>query len=101
MEHVLTVKISYELRESLEELARLKGVSKGALVREALGALLASVPSDLERVAHLTEALYRQKRPRVSVSKPLDWNELYRAAGEAPVDMSPEEEVARGRRRDL
>ncbi len=99
MSHVLTVKIPHPLLDRLEKACSNEGKSKGALVREALESFLKNkkeVEGHLARFRKATEAMIKGKKFKVKV----DWERLYRDA-HVPMDITPEEEVRRGRLRGL
>jgi len=99
MSHVLTVKIPHPLLDRLEKVCSSEGKSKGALVREAIESFLKGkneFEGHLVRFRNATEAMFRGKKSKVKV----DWEKIYREA-RVPMEISPEEEVRRGRLRGL
>lgn len=99
MSHVLTVKIPHPVLNRLEEVCASEGKTKGALVREALEAFLKGkkeVEGHLAKFRSATEAMFRGKKVKARV----DWEKIYREA-RVPMDITPEEEVRRGRMRGL
>ena len=55
--HVITVRISVELKEKIREAARLRGVSMAQVVREAIGEMLAKLEKNDVRAEKLRERL--------------------------------------------
>ena len=99
MSHVLTVKIPHPLLDRLEKVCSTEGKTKGALVREAIESFLKNkkeIEGHLARFRKATEAMFRGKKVKTKV----DWEKIYREA-DVPMEMTPEEEVRRGRLRGL
>ena len=99
MSHVLTVKIPHPLLNRLEEVCSQEGKSKGALVREAIESFLKGrkeIEGHLAKFRRATEAMFKGKKVKGRV----DWEKIYREA-RVPMDITPEEEVRRGRLRGL
>jgi predicted transcriptional regulator len=96
MSHILTVKLPQPLLEELDAAAKQGGVSKGALVRQALESFLKAKSSFLAKIEAITRAHKRNKIPRSKVN----WDDIY-AATRVPQPISPEEEVRRSRRRGM
>lgn len=92
----MTLKMSEELLERLEQRSQAEGCSKGALLREVLRRYLEGGMDLLDQVTQLTELLRRGKKPRLRV----DWEALRRKC-EAPAGMTLEEEMSLHRRRRL
>jgi hypothetical protein len=87
------------LMNRLEKRCATEGRSKGALVRDAVEKLLQTPlewKSKWPSIEEITEALMKGKRLKVK----LDWDEIYRQA-RVPMDITPEEEVRRGRMRGM
>jgi predicted DNA-binding protein len=83
----------------LEKRCAQEGRSKGAVVREAIEDLLersVTKESNLPSIEEITEALRKGKKIKVKA----DWDEIYRQA-RVPMDITPEEEVRRGRLRGM
>ena len=95
MSHVLTLKVSPSLLNRLEKRCSQEGRSKGAVVREAIEKLLEE-EDNLALIRKITEAHLKGKKIKVKV----DWESLYKEA-HVPMDITPEEEVRRGRLRGL
>jgi predicted DNA-binding protein len=99
MPHVLTVKISHPLLDRLEKVCSHEGKSKGAMIREAVEKLLeekSEKEGSLMRIRKITEAHIKGKKVKIRA----DWEEIYRQA-RVPMDLTPEEEVRRGRLRGM
>ncbi|MBI4238564.1 MAG: ribbon-helix-helix protein, CopG family [Deltaproteobacteria bacterium] len=97
MSNALTIKLSPSLLQRLSAAATHAGLSKGALLRQALEKLLATQHTTCLSVEQLTEALRRGKQPRIAI----DWAEIYRKCRASPDAPLPEEEVRAARRRGL
>ncbi len=99
MSHVLTVKIPHPLLDRLEKVCSSEGRTKGALVREAIESFLKGrkeIEGHLAKFRRATEAMFKGKKVKAKV----DWEKIYREA-HVPMDITPEEEVRRGRLRGL
>lgn len=96
MSHILSIKLPHPLLQELDNAATREGVSKGALVRQALEAFLKAQSGFVEKVEAITRAHMRHKKSRSKVN----WDDIY-AATRVPQPISPEEEVRTSRRRGL
>lgn len=97
MSHLLSVKIPHSLLHSLEEVSQQQGVSKGAVVRDALEDFLQRWNYANNSIQKITQNLLKKKKNR---GKKVDWDELRKLASLNPY-ISPEEEVRMHRRRGL
>lgn len=95
MSHILSIKLPHPLLEELDVASRQAGVSKGALIRQALELFLQQ-NTLAQQVARITHTL--RKRPS-SKQRP-DWTDIY-AKTRIDTGMTVEEEIARSRRRNL
>lgn len=98
MLQILSFKLPKPLFHKLESSAKFRGLSKGALIREAIGQYLEKDQSNEEEIARATEALLKNKK--IKTGKKIDWDELRRQCS-VPMDITPEEEVRLSRRRRL
>lgn len=95
MSHILSIKLPHPLLQELDEASRQAGVSKGALIRQALEQFLKQ-STLAQQVARITRAL-RKGSPGKSI---VDWTDIY-AQTRVETGMTVEEEIARSRRRNL
>lgn len=95
MSHILTIKLPHPLLQELDSAAKQGGVSKGALVRQALEQFLKQ-NSLAQQVARITKSL----RKKTSGKNIPDWADIY-AQTRVDTGMTVEEEIARSRRRCL
>lgn len=95
MSHILTVKLPQPLLQDLDAAAKQSGVSKGALVRQALESFLKQ-NSLTQQIARITNAL----RKKTTKKQTPDWADIY-AQTRIDTGMTVEEEIARSRRRYL
>lgn len=96
MSHILSIKLPHPLLEELDEASRQAGVSKGALVRQALEAFLKAKSGFVAKIEAITRSHLHPRKTRSKV----DWDDIY-AATRVPQPISPEEEVRISRRRGL
>lgn len=96
MSHILTIKLPQPLLQELDAAASQGGVSKGAIIREALEAFLKAKSGFVAKIKTITRSQMRNKKSRLKVN----WDEIY-AATRIPQPVSPEEEVRISRRRGL
>lgn len=96
MSHILTIKLPHPLLQELAAAASQSGVSKGALVRQALELFLKAKSGFIAKIEAITRAHKRNKKSHSKVN----WDEIY-AATRVPQPVSPEEEVRQSRRRGL
>lgn len=96
MTHALTIKLPQTLLQELDAAASQSGVSKGALIREALESFLKAKSGFIAKIKAITRSHQRHKKSRSKVN----WDDIY-AATRIPQPVSPEEEVRISRRRGL
>lgn len=96
MSHILSIKLPHPLLQELDAASAREGVSKGALVRQALELFLKKKTGFVAKIEAITHAHRHHKKPR---SK-LNWDDIY-AITRAPQPISPEEEIRLSRRRGL
>lgn len=91
---VVTVRMNEELVRRLEELAKLRGITRSALIKEILGEALDGRSASLVREAVL--ALRRGRKP----SKEIDWSRIEKELQETlPCFPTVEEAIAYSRKR--
>lgn len=95
MSHILSIKLPHPLLQELDSASAREGVSKGALVRQALELFLRQ-NTLAQQVARITRTLRKRS---TSKHRP-DWTDIY-AKTRIDTGMTVEEEIARSRRRNL
>lgn len=95
---ILSFKLPKPLLHKLESSAKNRGLPKGALIREAISLYLETKKNDEEQITRITLAYLKNKK--IKGETKVDWERL-RAKCASPMDISPEEEVLRSRRRRL
>lgn len=95
MSHILTVKLPQPLLQELDAAASQGGISKGAIIREALQQFLKQ-NTLAQQIARITRSL----RKKTSGKHATDWTDIY-AQTRIETGMTVDEEIARSRRRNL
>lgn len=95
MSHILSIKLPQALLQELDSASSQAGVSKGALIRQALEQFLRQ-NTLAQQIANITRSL----RKGSSGKQALDWSDIY-AQTRVDTGMTVDEEIARSRRRIL
>lgn len=95
MSHILSIKLPHPLLQELDNASTREGVSKGAIVRQALELFLRQ-NTLTQQVARITRTL----RKRSSSKLRPDWTDIY-AKTRINTGMTVDEEIARSRRRNI
>ena len=95
MSHILTIKLPHPLLQELDSAAKQGGVSKGALVRQALEQFLKQ-NTLAQQVSRITRSLRKGSIRKQAT----DWTDIY-VKTRIDTGMTVDEEISRSRRRNL
>lgn len=96
MNSMLTFKLPQSLLHQLEAEAQNQGISKGALVREAVQSYFKETTrNQMEKIKRATMNLLKGKKSKSKV----DWKAIEKEARSYTGPLTPEEEVRHSRRR--
>lgn len=99
MSHTLSIKLPDDLYEYLEEESERTGLSKGAIIRDALGSRIGgSNRVEKDEIRKARRSLQSKSRKKRDYDAEL-WKEVERLCRNPPENMTPEQEVIYHRNR--